>query len=154
MYRLQLHEASGAPWKARVPSSEWPQGERWCAGCQTFVPLWYAQGSRCKACASRAAHAGHIQRTYGLDEETYRGMLAWQGGRCYICRRQPKTGTRLAVDHDHATGAVRGLLCANDEWGCNKAVLGNIPTLDMARRVVRYYELTPIERYRAGEPFA
>lgn len=152
-WRLAQHEASGREYRARVPASEWPHGERWCAGCQSFVPLFYTTGSRCRACASRAAHAGHIQRTYGLDEATYRGMLEWQGGRCYICRRLPRTGKRLAVDHDHRTGAVRGLLCANDEWGCNKAVLGNIPTLEMARRVVAYYEQTPIERYREGQPF-
>ena len=34
------------------------------------------------------------------------------------------------------------------------AVLGVITSLEMARRVVMYYEMTPIERYRAGEPFA
>lgn len=143
------------PHRARVPKGEWPEGERWCAGCQSFVPLWLCTGSRCRACASKASHAYHIQKTYGLDPDSYRAMLKWQGGRCYICRRLPRgSGTRLAVDHDHVTGAVRGLLCANDEWGCNKAVLGNIPTLEMARRVVAYYEKHPIERWREGEPFA
>lgn len=154
LWRLRQQEESGRPYRARVPAAEWPDGERWCAGCQSFVPLFYTSGSRCKACASQATHAGHIQRTYGLDEETYRGMLAWQGGRCYICRRLPRSGRRLAVDHDHNTGAVRGLLCANDEWGCNRAVLGVITSLEMARRVVSYYEKTPIERFSSGEPFA
>lgn len=153
-HRLRIHQASGAPDRTRVPASEWPAGERWCAGCQSFIPTFYATGSRCKACASRAAHAQHIQRTYGLDEDEYRAMLKWQGGRCWICRRLPQKGRRLAVDHDHATGAVRGLICAHQEWGCNRAVLGNIPTLEMARRVVMYYEKTPIERWRAGEPWS
>lgn len=153
MWRLSQAEATGRPHRARVPAAEWPEGERWCAGCQSFVPLFYTSGSRCKACASKANHAGHIKRTYGLDEDSYRAMLAWQGGRCYICRRKPRVGRRLAVDHDHQTGEVRGLLCANDEWGCNRAVLGVITSLEMARRVVAYYEKTPIERWRDGEAF-
>lgn len=45
-------------------------------------------------------------------------MAIRQGGRCAICRREPEQGRRLAVDHDHATGEVRGLLCK----ACNTAL--------------------------------
>lgn len=141
--------------RARVPASEWPEGERWCSGCQTMVPLFYTQGSRCKACASQASHAGHIERTYGLSEEDYRALLAWQGGVCFVCRKVPRGNRRLAVDHCHTTGRVRGLLCANDQWGCNRAVLGVVQDLATARRLVAYYEMTPIERMRQGqEPYS
>lgn len=51
---------------------------------------------------------------YGLTEEAYEAMLAAQGGGCAICSTPPGK-RRLAVDHDHDTGAVRGLLCT----GCN-----------------------------------
>jgi hypothetical protein len=44
-------------------------------------------------------------------------MLAAQGGRCAICRKVPRN-RYLAVDHDHRTGAVRGLLC----YLCNTAL--------------------------------
>lgn len=47
-------------------------------------------------------------------------MLEAQGGVCAICKG-PETKPNakyLAVDHDHATGAVRGLLCNN----CNRAI--------------------------------
>jgi hypothetical protein len=39
-------------------------------------------------------------------------LLAEQGGKCAIrgCDRTPKT-RRFHVDHDHATGRVRGLVC-------------------------------------------
>jgi hypothetical protein len=39
-------------------------------------------------------------------------LLAKQGGKCAIrgCDRTPKT-RRFHVDHDHRTGAVRGLVC-------------------------------------------
>jgi hypothetical protein len=39
----------------------------------------------------------------------YDGMLARQGGVCKICHKPPRT--RLCLDHDHANGRVRGLLC-------------------------------------------
>lgn len=55
------------------------------------------------------------QQRYGLTPEQYEEMYDEQHGRCAIC------GERLAVlcvDHDHATGAIRGLLCSP----CNLAV--------------------------------
>lgn len=137
--------------RARVPKEEWPEDERWCSGCQAFVPLFYTSGSRCKACASRAAHARHVEQTYGIPAADYEALLGWQEGRCYICRRTPRS-RRLAVDHDHDTGYVRGLLCADNERGCNHAILGNITSIDMAKRIVQYLERTPYDRMRAGEP--
>lgn len=127
-----------------------PEGERWCAGCQTFVPLFYAQGSRCRACNSAATHASHVKRTYNLDPGEYEALLRWQDGRCYICRQTPRV-RRLAVDHDHATGRVRGLLCANDEWGCNVALRRLLHDPIAGRRLYEYATLPPLERMRAGE---
>jgi hypothetical protein len=45
-------------------------------------------------------------------------MLSLQEGRCAICRKQCATGRHLAVDHDHVTGRVRGLLC----FRCNTSL--------------------------------
>jgi hypothetical protein len=136
---------------ARVPLNICPGGERWCAGCQSFVPLFYASGSRCRACASQAAHASRIRSTYGLSGEDYERLLMWQGGVCYICHRVPRS-KRLAVDHDHVTGKVRGLLCADSERGCNHALLGNITSVEMAQRIVNYLTAPPYERMDLGEP--
>ena len=105
--------------RSRVPESEWPLGERWCAGCQSFVPLFYCSGSRCKACASLANHAARLEKVYGIDADEYARILKAQGGRCAICRNQPRT-IRFAVDHDHKTGEVRGILCKR----CNHDLLG------------------------------
>ncbi len=59
-------------------------------------------------------------KQYGLTPESFLEMLAKQGGRCAICAvvldPELKTGRdRPCVDHDHATGEVRGILC----HGCN-----------------------------------
>jgi hypothetical protein len=54
-----------------------------------------------------------LKQQYGLTLAEYEAMLAEQGGVCLICGRDPQTAgrERLVVDHDHATGHVRGLLC-------------------------------------------
>lgn len=61
----------------------------------------------------------------GIDAARYQEMLHEQGGGCAICGQperhrdgssdKPKD---LAVDHDHATGVVRALLCS----ACNTAL--------------------------------
>lgn len=131
--------------RARVPADEWPGGERWCAGCQTMVPTFYATGSRCKACASKAAHSTRLKAIYGITREEYEQLLEYQDGCCYICRRTARS-RRLAVDHDHKSGEVRGLLCSDNERGCNHAILGNISGIEMARRIVDYLEEPPARR--------
>ena len=67
-----------------------------------------------------------LLRQYDLTVEQYEDMLAAQGGVCAICRKpeaavhwQNNKVRNLAVDHDHASGVVRGLLCHR----CNR-VLG------------------------------
>lgn len=136
------------PERARVPQEQWPARRRWCSGCQWMVPMWYVQGTRCKACESHASYSRHLKAEYGIDYEFYLAMYHFQGGRCYICRRQPLK-RRLAVDHDHKTGAVRGLLCSG-ERSCNHDILGNITSVDMARRIVTYLEDPPATALKEG----
>lgn len=149
--RRRAEATAGFEYRARVPQSEWPRGGRWCSGCQGFVPDEYVRGTRCRAHASQAAHASHVAATYNTDEAEYQALLEWQDGRCYVCGKVPRV-RRLAVDHDHRTGAVRGLLCANDDWGCNKALAVALNDVDVARRLLAYVERSPLERMRSGEP--
>lgn len=63
----------------------------------------------------------HLKSSYGLTPEQYDAMLATQGGRCAGCGGTDPRNKRygqFVVDHDHATGAVRGLLCNP----CNVAI--------------------------------
>lgn len=48
------------------------------------------------------------ERLYGISEEEYVALKEAHEGRCAICSGLTD---RLYVDHDHATGLVRGLLC-------------------------------------------
>lgn len=61
-----------------------------------------------------------ILRQYGLTQEGFDRFWDRQGGRCAICRRVLLLGATdgCHIDHDHNTGAVRGLLCGL----CNKGL--------------------------------
>lgn len=125
--------------RPRVPAYLWPAGQRWCGSCQSFVDLQDVQGSRCRACNSAATHSARIEKTYGLDDAGYKALLAAQGGRCAICRARPQS-KRLAVDHDHQTGAVRGLLCSR----CNHDLMGAAwDSLAIAHALVGYITAPP-----------
>ena len=65
-----------------------------------------------------------LRYMYGLTEDDYAKMLEVQGGVCAICGGKPsgcgKSGQRLHVDHDHATGQNRALLCDRCNLGLGK----------------------------------
>lgn len=50
----------------------------------------------------------HYKTTYGVTEQFVEDLRAQQEGRCAICREPTE---KLHLDHDHATGKIRGLLC-------------------------------------------
>jgi hypothetical protein len=53
-------------------------------------------------------------RSHGLSLQDYRAMFERQGKVCGICKTP---GKPLCVDHCHATGKVRGLLCRDCNLG-------------------------------------
>lgn len=55
----------------------------------------------------------HMRRRYGIDLPEYEALLAAQGGVCAICGAESPNH----IDHDHATGKVRGILCFNCNGG-------------------------------------
>lgn len=58
-----------------------------------------------------------LRRKFGIEQSEYDAMLAQQGGVCALCGAPPGR-YRHAVDHDHVTGRIRGLLC----MGCNRSL--------------------------------
>lgn len=92
----------------------------------------------------------HALSTYGLQPQGYRDLYVAQHGCCYICRKakgmnpdDPKGrgGRRLAVDHNHVTGAVRGLLCSGGDKTCNR-IIGWL-TVQALERAVTYVRTEP-----------
>lgn len=67
----------------------------------------------------------NLRKNFGISVDEYEALEVKQGGVCAICKKMESiphtTGgnvKRLSVDHDHATGVVRGLLCGR----CNTAL--------------------------------
>lgn len=104
-----------------------------CGKCGVIHPLTYYYKKKtsrdgleghCKGCRNKQAAESasrnrerrkfvYIKCTYGITEGEYNALLDKQGGHCACC---PQTED-LVVDHCHATGAVRGLLCPRCNHG-------------------------------------
>lgn len=66
----------------------------------------------------RRVKDSNLRRYYGISVEQYEALIAAAEGVCEICKGVCPTGRALAVDHDHVTNRVRGVLCSN----CNQAL--------------------------------
>ena len=130
---LRAKDARHGPPKSRHPRAvEVPEGSKWCPDCSTVKPLTdfvrnagapSGRSAYCKPCHNARGKASkdklggsrtyHLKRRYGISAVEADAMLEAQGGLCAICRAAPA----LHVDHDHATGAVRALLCFNCNGG-------------------------------------
>lgn len=73
-----------------------------------------------------------LRRMYGITIVEYRAMEAALGGACASCGVVPET--TLHVDHDHATGKVRGLLCHS----CNTALGLLKDNAEVIQKLVEY----------------
>lgn len=79
----------------------------------------------------------HLKNKYGITTEQYDELLEKQGDACALCRRPSSDfKTRLAVDHNHETREIRGLLCAY----CNHRVIGRHRDPNLLRRMADYVE--------------
>ena len=95
-----------------------------------------------------------LRRKYGITLEQYNTLFQLQNGLCGICgksestRRRKKThgNERLAVDHCHETGVVRGLLC----FKCNTAIGSLGDNEEMVMRVI-FYLTNSLKNSRGGK---
>lgn len=80
-----------------------------------------------------------IRFRYGLTKEEYDQKLAGQGGGCAICKAEHSGNSvapRLAVDHNHITKEIRGLLCRR----CN-LFIGFLENTSLYEQALRYLKL-------------
>ena len=73
----------------------------------------------------------YFVRTYGLSPQSLDELIGKCAGRCHICLR---TSPRMHVDHNHASGKVRGYLC----HACNLALGYLRDDIDVLLKAIDY----------------
>ena len=156
-----------------------PAGTKWCPDCGALKPEQEFARSRasatgfasyCLPCHNArgkrsiekrgGSRTYHLTRRYGISAEEADAMFAAQGGVCAVCR----AAAAEHVDHDHATGAVRALLCFNCNGGLGQ-FKDDPDLLRAAAEYVRFHTLSqhvvalattaglgPVRPVRPGEP--
>lgn len=91
---------------------------------------------RNRAHVNQANRANELKRRYGLVTADVSVMLMAQGGLCAACGGPPDDQRPLLVDHDHITGAVRGLLCNS----CNLTLGRSKESCERLGGLIQYLE--------------
>ena len=85
-----------------------------CKKCRNEYQKKYQKSSKGKITRRRT----ELKKLYGITLQDYDEMLCFQNGCCKICGiHYLEYGRNLSVDHDHATGEIRGLLCGSCNTG-------------------------------------
>lgn len=91
---------------------EFPRSRNRADGRHTYCkPCHNARGRETRKRLYGDSRHYHLRGRYGIGAEEVSRLVRAQGGVCAICRDRPAD----QVDHEHATGKIRGILCG----GCN-----------------------------------
>jgi hypothetical protein len=106
-----------------------------CVICKNAYGREYAK-KRCK----KAIKNGWLKSHYNITLEDYNKLLKMQNNCCAICSlNQSENKKAFAVDHNHKTGKVRGLLCSL----CNQGIgflKDDIKILKRAMKYLKFYD--------------
>lgn len=136
---IDEHAARNRAWRESNPDKKAAADKAWSKANadrkKATTRAWQLANPERKA---RTARGGHLKRKFGISLDRYEAMLASQGGGCAICGSKkpggPRRGLTFAVDHDHITGAVRGLLCLM----CNSAIGFLKDRIDLIEQAAAY----------------
>lgn len=107
-----------------------------CKECDTRAKRKWAENNQERAAYS--ARNKRLKHCYSIDITTYETMLKAQDYSCAICgTKDNKISGRtqnFSVDHNHTTGAVRGLLCNQ----CNRALGMFNDSIDILEKAAKY----------------
>jgi hypothetical protein len=137
-----------------------PDGMKYCASCAEIKALGEFGSNKadpsgrttyCKPCHNRvmaeikvkkhgSVRGYHLERRYGMTEADVAGAVERQGGFCLICLHRHS----LHVDHDHASGEIRGLLC----FRCNGGLGQFKDDPKTMRAAVDYLEGRLVEKFQ------
>jgi hypothetical protein len=108
-------------WKDCLNCGEsFPQRGLWGMTCSPKCRSEYDKKIRLKKSSQSAEQKRNyrLKAKYGIGIVEFEEMLTNQNGKCAICGMDGDRGRSLCVDHCHATGMIRGLLCN----GCNSGL--------------------------------
>jgi hypothetical protein len=106
---------------------------------------WHKQNPECKIKSGKKYRQKHpdknynywLKFNYGITRDEYDKIFLSQNGKCAICESSfCPTGKRFAVDHDHKTGKIRGLLCQP----CNTSLGQMKDSPELLRKAADYLE--------------
>jgi|SRR5579859_843078 len=75
-----------------------------------------------------------LKKRYGITLAQKELLLQEQGNKCAICLCNIESTTKCAVDHDHTTKRIRGILCI----GCNRSMGRLGDSYEKLERVAMY----------------
>jgi hypothetical protein len=117
-----------------------PAHQRYCSGACVTYAYKRRHPDRVKEITKRETLNGnhrkrYLKYKYGLSLEQYDEILVKQNGVCAVCWKTPEEQVRnFAVDHDHVTGEIRGVICDY----CNRRVIGRHRSPDLFLRASEY----------------
>ena len=118
------------------------EGKKYCSACDTFKSLdefLYSQGkprSKCKLCFLIKNKSTWRYTSHNLTKEEFNLMLTSQNNKCAICHNEFKVNRNTFIDHDHATGKIRKLLCPK----CNMLLGGCNDNIETLKSAILYLE--------------
>lgn len=105
----------------------------WCKDCEKAYHKQRRSNPGIRDKDRAGSSNRQLKKLYGISLDEYERLLEKQNGVCAVCGKPPN-GRRLHVDHDHRTGAVRGLLCS----GCNVALGAVDDSPSILQRLINY----------------
>jgi len=123
-------------WRPRKSWEEKPE----CANGHLYNEVgWYFNGEArvCRQCFAEKERKRWLRVNYGMALEDFEALLIAQGFRCAICGMAfspDDRGLTPCVDHFHAEGRVRGLLC----HACNLGIGHFCDDVDRLRSAIEY----------------
>src|SRR5579872_193612 len=124
---IECMAAQNKTWRKENPEKERASGRTWRKNNHTRQ--------------RQTEKSRELKKKYGLTIEDYEAIMMAQNHKCAICRTPlimyGSMIGKTAVDHNHANGQVRGILC----WHCNCALGSMRDNVEIAKSCVEYLEM-------------
>ena len=132
-WTAEQHRASKKKYRQSIPDYRSKESRRWRN----------ADPERCRI----ARREQNLQGKYGITSAQAATLYARQGNACAICLDPAPLGGRSGahIDHDHSTGAIRGILCGSCNLGIGK-FHDDPAKLDAAAAYLRQAKRTCVRR--------